>query len=706
MGEVWRGHDEAGNVLAFKLLLPHFTSDPGVVARFMRERAILIRVQPPYVVAIHDLVAERGDLAIVMEFIEGSDLRRELQRRRTMPPTEAVGLMIDILAGLGAAHRLGIVHRDLKPENVLLDRSEERFRPKISDFGVAGLMASAATRLTIPGGMLGTPLYMAPESVDGGPIGPAADIYAAGTMLYEMLCGVAPFAGREMLSILRAHADLAPGRPIGIPDELWAVVVAMLAKNPDERPGVDRLQALLPGLVGLPALPPLRTRPSSAFSAFSAFSASYASYASSMASASSAAATVVIAGRPSGPAGPSGAGPAASAGSREPVGWFTPSGPPSPGEPAVLASPIDSADGEFDDPITTPVPMHLPDQAMASGTGPSPLTDDEFDDPVTTPAPVYLPVGAVSPGSGGLAPPGLPDRRSADPATPTAPAKAADLAKAAVPAEAPDMATTQVSARPAGAVQPGRVSASLAGSGKAPRSGPVGTGLPGESTGVPPVRRPPDPAGAGMTAGRSDESGDGTPDTPGRRRSRILAGGVALLLGLATAAVAAAAIPSDGSDPAPASSARVTASTAGASPSAGLTTPGPIGAGGGGGSWSGFAVAPGASAGGMLAAPGAPVPGASVPGGAGGPGPASGSAGSPSPSPGGAPPSLGGTVTPPPPVPPATRSPTPAPPSPSAEPSSSPPTPKATPKPTPKPKPTKTCKGSCGSSPSSRPSPY
>ncbi len=493
MGEVWRGHDEAGNVLAFKLLLPHFTSDPGVVARFMRERAILIRVQSPYVVAIHDLVAERGDLAIVMEFIEGSDLRRELQRRRTMPPTEAVGLMIDILAGLGAAHRLGIVHRDLKPENVLLDRSEERFRPKISDFGVAGLTASAATRLTIPGGMLGTPLYMAPESVDGGPIGPAADIYAAGTMLYEMLCGVAPFAGREMLSILRAHADLAPGRPIGIPDELWAVVVAMPAKNPDERPGVDRLQALLPGLVGLPALPPLRTPPSSAFSA------SYASYASSMASASSAAATVVIAGRPSGPAGPSGAGPAASAGSCEPVGWFTPSGPPSPGEPAVLAAPIDSADGEFDDPITTPVP-------------------------------VYLPVGAVSPGSGGLAPPGLPDRRSADPATPTAPAKAADLAKAAapakaaVPAEAPDMATTQVSARPAGAVQPGRVSASLAGSGKAPRSGPVGTGLPGESTGVPPVRRPPDPAGAGMTAGRSDESGDGTPDAPGRRRSRILAG--------------------------------------------------------------------------------------------------------------------------------------------------------------------------------------
>ncbi|MCL9797577.1 serine/threonine-protein kinase, partial [Frankia sp. AgKG'84/4] len=266
MGEVWRGHDEAGNELAFKLLLPHFTSDPGVVARFMRERAILIRVQSPFVVAIHDLVAERGELAIVMEFVEGSDLRHELVRRRTLPPGEAVGLIVDILTGLATAHRLGIVHRDLKPENVLLDRRDGTSRPKVSDFGVAGLMASA-TRLTIPGGMLGTPLYMAPESVDGGVVGPAADIYAAGTMLYEMLCGVAPFAGREMLSILRAHADLVPGRPPGVPDEVWAVVAAMLAKNPADRPGTDRLRALLPALTGLPAAPAMVGPPASSRSA-------------------------------------------------------------------------------------------------------------------------------------------------------------------------------------------------------------------------------------------------------------------------------------------------------------------------------------------------------------------------------------------------------------------------------------------------------
>lgn len=399
MGEVWRGHDEAGNVLAFKLLLPHFTADPGVVSRFMRERAILIRVQSPFVVAIHDLVAERGDLAIVMEYVEGSDLRQELYRRRTLPPAEAVSLIVDILTGLATAHRLGIVHRDLKPENVLLDRRDGMSRPKVSDFGIAGLCASA-TRLTVPGGMLGTPLYMAPESVDGGVVGPAADVYAAGTMLYEMLCGVAPFAGREMLSILRAHADLAPGRPPGIPDELWTVLAAMLAKDPRERPDIDRLQALLPGLTGMAAGLSLDTPP-----------------------ASSRIHSIPVPGqtrfRPGiairVPARPGASGEAAAA-------LLTPLPAPITGAEAVgVAGPVASAGAGPDEPVTTPVRISAlarsPAGTAATGGGEDLAGSEE---PITTPT--SLPPSASLPSSASLPPSGsLPPSTVQPPSTSTPP---------------------------------------------------------------------------------------------------------------------------------------------------------------------------------------------------------------------------------------------------------------------------------------------
>lgn len=260
MGEVWCGHDEDGAPLAFKLLLPELMSDQEIVARFMRERSVLIRVDSPFVVRVRDLVAERGHLAIVMDFVEGSDLRRELRRRRTFPPAEAVATTVDILTGLGAAHELGIIHHDLKPENVLLDRHDGGYQPKISDFGIAGLMG-ASTRLTTRQGILGTPLYMAPEMIEEGVAGPPADVYAAGIVLYELLCGVTPFTGRAPLAIMRAHVDLLPARPPDLTDELWSVLAAMLAKDPAARAGADQLRALLPDLHGLPASPPLAAPP-------------------------------------------------------------------------------------------------------------------------------------------------------------------------------------------------------------------------------------------------------------------------------------------------------------------------------------------------------------------------------------------------------------------------------------------------------------
>ncbi|CAJ63931.1 putative Serine/threonine protein kinase pkaA (protein kinase A) [Frankia alni ACN14a] len=263
MGEVWRGHDQSGRVLAFKLLLPELTTDERIVARFMRERSVLTRIQSPFVVKVWDLVAEHGRLAIVMDFIEGSDLRQYLRSRGTLPPAEAVALTGDVLTGLGVAHDLGIVHRDLKPANVLLGGDSPALHPRVTDFGIAAVM-DASTELTTSQGILGTPTYMAPEMVSGGEVGPPADVYAAGIVLYELLSGVTPFAGLMPLAVMRAHVDLLPGRPPGLDDALWAVISAMLAKNPADRPGMADLRALQPGLEGRPAQPPLGSPPPAA----------------------------------------------------------------------------------------------------------------------------------------------------------------------------------------------------------------------------------------------------------------------------------------------------------------------------------------------------------------------------------------------------------------------------------------------------------
>jgi serine/threonine-protein kinase len=227
----------------------------------------LTRLDSPYVVQVFDMVAESGRLAIVMQFVDGPDLRAELNRVRTLPSAEALRLLALVLRGVAAAHGLGIVHRDLKPGNVLLTRDASGLLvPKVSDFGIASL-AEGATRLTDSSAVIGTPVYMAPEQADHGDIGPSADIYAAGVMLYEMVSGVTPFVGRPMV-VLRGHVERQPGRIPGLPEDVWRVLMWMLAKNPVDRfptalAAAEAMEDLAPRLVGLPPLPPMDAPPTS-----------------------------------------------------------------------------------------------------------------------------------------------------------------------------------------------------------------------------------------------------------------------------------------------------------------------------------------------------------------------------------------------------------------------------------------------------------
>ena len=308
-GEVWRGHrtESPGTPLAVKLLRAELLDDGAVVERFIKERATLLRVRSPYVVGVRDMVIEGTSFAIVMDFVDGGDLRELLAASGPLRPAELCRMGALMARGLMAVHDAGIVHRDLKPANVLIDwgpqgrpapappapasppgpdrRGVDRSAatvpevlaatrvvgaaqtctPKLADFGVARICDTVSSSHVT--GAIGTPLYMAPEILAPQAPTTAADIYSLGVVLYELACGVPPFTGAPA-QVLAQHARRDAGRPGGVPDELWNLLAAMLAKHPEARPPAAavaaELERLNPLLAALPACTPLTEPPASA----------------------------------------------------------------------------------------------------------------------------------------------------------------------------------------------------------------------------------------------------------------------------------------------------------------------------------------------------------------------------------------------------------------------------------------------------------
>ncbi|WP_041259639.1 serine/threonine-protein kinase [Pseudofrankia inefficax] len=235
-GEVWRGVREAdGSPVAVKILRAELTEDPEVVERFLRERRVLLGFEHPHLVRVRDLVAEGDTLAIVMDLVEGTDLRRYLRASGPLDPTAAVGLTDQVLDALTVVHGQGVVHRDVKPENILVDTTDPgRPQAMLTDFGIARLTYGAAiTRRT---GLIGTPRYMAPELSGQTRATPAADLYSLGIVLYELLSGRAPFDADHPIAMLRAHLEQSPAPLDGLPGTLWPTLARLLAKSPTDRP--------------------------------------------------------------------------------------------------------------------------------------------------------------------------------------------------------------------------------------------------------------------------------------------------------------------------------------------------------------------------------------------------------------------------------------------------------------------------------------
>ncbi len=248
MGEVYEGVDETlDSKVAVKVLLSRLALDASFKRRFFQEARAACKVKHPNVVQIMDFgESEDGSVFFVMEFLEGLDLHQLLHREGPMPWPRARHILLQIASAIGATHDCNIVHRDIKPSNFFIQEARG-FRDfiKLLDFGIAKQGSEPEgggghdLGLTRTGEMFGTAKYMAPELAYGPSSDPRIDVYAVGVVAYEMLTGGVPFTGTTAFEILKKHVDEEP-RPLSmanplIPDEVEAMVMKALAKDPNDR---------------------------------------------------------------------------------------------------------------------------------------------------------------------------------------------------------------------------------------------------------------------------------------------------------------------------------------------------------------------------------------------------------------------------------------------------------------------------------------
>jgi serine/threonine-protein kinase len=234
MGSVFRGWDpKLQRPVALKTIRLHEEErfERESVSQLLHEAVTAARFSHPNIVAVYDVEDAPQAAFIALEFVDGPSLQRYL-RSRSIPPAQVVPLGLAIARGLAAAHAHGVVHRDVKPGNVLLGRDGSI---KVTDFGIAGAVSNASQSESV----FGTPGYLPPEVLKGGRYDERGDLFAAGVVLYECLTGLLPFPGRTSQEILastlrREPVPLRPRVP-GVPLDVEALIMGLLAPNPDER---------------------------------------------------------------------------------------------------------------------------------------------------------------------------------------------------------------------------------------------------------------------------------------------------------------------------------------------------------------------------------------------------------------------------------------------------------------------------------------
>jgi serine/threonine protein kinase len=256
MGEVYRARDiRLDRTVAVKVLASHLSSAPELKQRMEREARAISSLNHPHICHLYDIGSQDGTDYLVMEFLEGETLAERI-RKGPVPLNEILKIGIAVGEALAVAHRQGIVHRDLKPGNIMLTKAGA----KLMDFGLAksagsGLagsssapllsaartmsQASPVSPLTTAGTMIGTIQYMSPEQIEGKEADARSDLFALGSVLYEMVTGARPFEGKSQISVASAILEKEP-EPVSAtqprtPPGLEHVITACLAKNPEDR---------------------------------------------------------------------------------------------------------------------------------------------------------------------------------------------------------------------------------------------------------------------------------------------------------------------------------------------------------------------------------------------------------------------------------------------------------------------------------------
>jgi serine/threonine-protein kinase len=247
MGRVYEGIDRDTNSrIALKILHDHVAQDEVALERFKREYEISALLPHEHIVEVLDFqrdIASRTWL-LVMEFLDGEELRYVLKRERVLPPERIVRMLSQVAIGLDEAHARGFVHRDLKPDNLFLCGTREGDNVKILDFGSAKVTTGNTKKLTVLGTTIGSPYYMAPEQAQGlETLDPRADVFALAAVTYECMTGQVPFLGTNGPSILLAILTKDPvppsvkaeGAKYPVVPQVDEVIEEALAKNPNIR---------------------------------------------------------------------------------------------------------------------------------------------------------------------------------------------------------------------------------------------------------------------------------------------------------------------------------------------------------------------------------------------------------------------------------------------------------------------------------------
>ncbi|MCY3836245.1 MAG: serine/threonine-protein kinase [Anaerolineaceae bacterium] len=232
MAVVYKAHDEGlDRVVALKIMRPNYSNDEASRERFRKEARHIAQLQHPNIVTVHDFLTEADRYVLVMEYIEGQDLKRLLRDRGALSIQQALDIAIQVSEGLGYAHRRNLVHSDVKPQNVLLTSDG---RAKITDFGIAQVFRRAAPkekRATV----WGSPHYFAPEQALGAAPTPECDIYAMGIVLFEMLTGRLPYRGEDQKELALAHVrepiPRVSDQHAHIPQPLVNIVYKLMSKD-------------------------------------------------------------------------------------------------------------------------------------------------------------------------------------------------------------------------------------------------------------------------------------------------------------------------------------------------------------------------------------------------------------------------------------------------------------------------------------------